>query len=185
MMRAEPQAPRPAKFDAYARAQIAAAGDDPQARRRVTSRIAVAVIRCYQREVNARLERLLSRFGEMERGATDPGAIPPLVRTYDDTWKVLGKPCEFFPGDEVGNPNWRACPCAVCATRRACDDTFGTVLKIEDLFDLAAMVSLDVFRGSDPLKSIYFLTESTEAADPSFWERVYAGALRDLNGKAG
>jgi len=182
MMRAEPQPPRPAKFDAYARAQIAAAGDDPQARRRVTSRVAVAVVRSYQREVNACLERLLARFDEMERGATDPSAIPPLVRTYDDMLRAIEQRCEFFPESE--NPNWRACPCAVCATRRACDDTFGTELPIEDLFHVAAMVSVDVFRRS-ALASIYFLSASTEAPDPSFWERVYTGALEALTGTRG
>jgi hypothetical protein len=177
MMRAKP---RPAEFGAYAGAQIEAAGDDPQARRRVTARLAVAVVRCYQREVNARLERLLSRFDEMERGATDPSAIPPLVRTWEDMMNELETPCEFFP-DEEENHNWRACPCAVCAMHRARVDRFGTELKLEDLFEVAAFVSLDRFRRRD-LETFYLITESTEAPQPSFWERVYAGALRDLTG---
>jgi hypothetical protein len=179
MMRATP---RPVAFDTYARAQIEAAGDDPQARRRVIARLVVPVVRSYQREVNARLERLLSRFDEMERGATDPRAIPPLVRTWGDMMDEIETPCEFFP-DEDENPNWRACPCAVCPTHRARDDMFGTEFKVEDLFELAALVSRGS-RWSDPLGSIYFLMESTEAPQPSFWERVYAGALRELEGRS-
>lgn len=184
MMRAEP---RPVEFDAHARAQIIAAGDDPQARRRVVARLAVAVIRSYQRAVNARLERLLARFDEMERGAaTDQSAIPPLVQTWNDMLEVIENPCELLPDDALEeNPNWRTCPCAVCATQRACDDTFGSELKIEDLFEVAALVSLGVYGASDPLEGIYFHMESTKAPLPSFWERVYAGALAALTGTGG
>lgn len=169
------------RLEAYMRAQLAAAGEDRQGRRRVISAVSVALLHKVRGEWLARVDRLLSQFAELESGA-DPSALPPIAKAFYATLEASDATCEHYATPTRTKPEWRTCVCPVCSATRAFYDRFDTEIELEALLENAVAVAYggDMDRDDDwAVRRIFEAVGETSFAVP-FDDRVYDAALAAL-----
>ncbi|HST56289.1 MAG TPA: hypothetical protein VLJ42_10430 [Solirubrobacteraceae bacterium] len=142
----------------------------------------MALIREVRREWLARVDRLLSQFGELESGA-DPDIVPRLAQSFWSVFTAQDARCERAP--TRNKPEWQTCSCPVCHATRSLDDNFGVEIELEALLESACAVA---YGGEMDRTDDYIVERLLEVVDQTFCgfvfgERVYAGALRALTGK--